>query len=135
MGVQTLSKKSAARLLHSEPQLFASDIEKSLLYYADRLGFETEFKYGDPVHYAQVFRGGARLNLRHSDRMPFDPEFRKIEADALSATIIVEGPERLFEELLERGANFHQALRSEDWGARTFIVRDPDGNLICFAGR
>ncbi|WP_376774795.1 hypothetical protein [Mesorhizobium silamurunense] len=22
----------------------------------------------------------------------------------------------------------------EPWGARTFIVQDPDGNLICFAG-
>jgi len=23
---------------------------------------------------------------------------------------------------------------AEAWGARTFIVRDPDGNLIAFAG-
>ncbi|WP_407045994.1 VOC family protein [Mesorhizobium abyssinicae] len=31
------------------------------------------------------------------------------------------------------GARFHQTLRTEPWGARTFIVSDPDGNLICFA--
>ncbi|WP_435528297.1 hypothetical protein [Mesorhizobium abyssinicae] len=24
-------------------------------------------------------------------------------------------------------------MRTEPWGARTFIVSDPDGNLICFA--
>jgi hypothetical protein len=29
---------------------------------------------------------------------------------------------------------FHQTLKSEPWGARTFIVRDPDGNLILFSG-
>jgi hypothetical protein len=29
---------------------------------------------------------------------------------------------------------FHQLLRKEPWGAETFIVKDPDGNLILFAG-
>jgi hypothetical protein len=30
--------------------------------------------------------------------------------------------------------SFHQSLRTEPWGARTFIVQDPDGNLIAFSG-
>jgi hypothetical protein len=29
--------------------------------------------------------------------------------------------------------SFHQTLRTEPWGARTFIVKDVDGNLIAFA--
>jgi hypothetical protein len=29
---------------------------------------------------------------------------------------------------------FQQILKQEPWGARTFIVRDPDGNLLLFAG-
>jgi uncharacterized glyoxalase superfamily protein PhnB len=41
----------------------------------------------------------------------------------------------LFAELAQRGVDFHQQLRSEGWGAQTFIVCDPDGNLVCFAGR
>ncbi|WP_425336060.1 VOC family protein [Sinorhizobium numidicum] len=32
------------------------------------------------------------------------------------------------------GVTFHQALRTEPWSARTFIVQDPDGNLIAFSG-
>jgi len=32
------------------------------------------------------------------------------------------------------GVDFFQTLRQEPWGARTFIVRDPDGNLLLFAG-
>jgi NAD(P)-dependent dehydrogenase (short-subunit alcohol dehydrogenase family) len=31
------------------------------------------------------------------------------------------------------GVEFVQPLRSEPWGARTFVVRDPDGNLLLFA--
>jgi uncharacterized glyoxalase superfamily protein PhnB len=32
------------------------------------------------------------------------------------------------------GVSFHQALTKEPWGAKTFIVSDPDENLILFAG-
>ena len=27
-----------------------------------------------------------------------------------------------------------QPLKQETWGATTFVVKDPDGNLILFAG-
>ena len=32
------------------------------------------------------------------------------------------------------GVSFLQALKQEPWGAKTFIVSDPDENLILFAG-
>jgi hypothetical protein len=32
------------------------------------------------------------------------------------------------------GVAFRQTLKTEPWGARAFIVEDPDGNLLCFAG-
>jgi uncharacterized glyoxalase superfamily protein PhnB len=51
----------------------------------------------------------------------------------LSATIVVEAINPLFLEYQAAGASFHQTLRTEPWGARTFIVSDPDGNLIAFA--
>jgi len=41
---------------------------------------------------------------------------------------------RLFLEFQAAGAVFFQTLRTEPWGARTFIVKDPDGNLLLFAG-
>ncbi len=134
MSAQSLPQPSSSRLVFSEPQLFTSDIERALDFYVTKLGFGVAFKYGDPPHYAQVVRDQARLNLRHSGRPAFDPKFRELESDALSATIIVEGPGALFDELCERGAEFHRPLKTEPWGAQTFIVSDPDGNLVCFAG-
>jgi len=32
------------------------------------------------------------------------------------------------------GVAFFQTLRREPWSAKTFIVKDPDGNLLLFAG-
>ncbi len=134
MGAQPQLEPSSARLLFTEPQLYASDIEGALLFYVEKLGFEIAFKYGEPPHYAQVVRDGARLNFRHTERPAFDPEFRSAEIDALAATIVVDRTEPLFAELSQRGVQFHKPLRIEAWGAKTFIVRDPAGNLICFAG-
>jgi uncharacterized glyoxalase superfamily protein PhnB len=52
----------------------------------------------------------------------------------LSATFTLADAEPLYRELKKAGVAFHQTLRTEPWGARTFIVQDPDGNLIGFAG-
>jgi catechol 2,3-dioxygenase-like lactoylglutathione lyase family enzyme len=116
-----------------EPQLYVSDIEAACDYYSERLGFTVAFVYGDPPHYAQVYRDGVQLNLRHVDRLPFDSEFRAREEDALSATIVVEDAQLLAAEFEASGALFHQPLRTEEWGTKTIIIADPDGNLVAFA--
>lgn len=116
-----------------EPQLYVSNIEAACDYYGERLGFTVAFVYGDPPYYAQVYRDGVQLNLRHVDRLPFDSEFRAREEDALSATIIVEDAQLLAAEFEASSALFHQPLRTEEWGTKTIIIADPDGNLVAFA--
>jgi catechol 2,3-dioxygenase-like lactoylglutathione lyase family enzyme len=118
-------------LVAAEPQLFVSDIAASCEFYTKKLGFTVAFTYGDPPFYGQVFRDGARLNLRHLDEPAFRPELR---GDLLSATITLEDAKPLFLEFQAAGVVFHQELKTEPWGACTFIVSDPDGNLILFAG-
>ena len=122
---------SKPTLVAAEPQLFVADIEASCEFYTKMLGFTVAFIYGEPAFYGQVFRDGARLNLRHLDEPAFRPE---LHGDLLSATITLEDAKPLFHEFQAAGVVFHQELKTEPWGARTFIVSDPDGNLILFAG-
>ncbi len=118
----------------AEPQLFVTDIAASCEFYTKKLGFTVAFIHGEPPFYGQVFRDGARLNLRSLDEPAIDPELRERE-DLLSATITLDDAEPLFLEFQAAGVMFHQTLKTEPWGARTFIVCDPDGNRILFAGR
>lgn len=129
-----IEKLTKPTLLEAEPQLFVADVAASVEFYTTKLGFAVAFTYGDPPFYGQVFRDGARLNLRSVPKPVIDTERREKE-HLLSASITLDDAKPLFLELQEAGIEFHQALRSEPWGARTFIVRDPDGNLILFAGR
>ena len=65
-----------------------------------------------------------------------DPELRDRES-LLSADMGLDTHEeiqQLFHEFQAAGVTFFQTLRKEPWGAQTFIVKDPDGNLLLFAG-
>ena len=53
----------------------------------------------------------------------------------LSASITLDDAKPLFLEFQTAGVTFYQPLKTEPWGARTFILSDPDGNLILFSGR
>lgn len=121
-------------LTAAEPQLYVRDIVASCDFYSRMLGFSVAFIYGEPPFYGQVFRDNARLNLRQVDDPVVNPARRDAE-QWLAASITLEDAKPLFLEYQDAGVEFVQPLRSEPWGARTFVVRDPDGNLILFAGR
>jgi catechol 2,3-dioxygenase-like lactoylglutathione lyase family enzyme len=120
-------------LVAAEPQLYVRDITASCEFYSHMLGFSVAFTYGEPPFYGQVFRDGARLNLRHVDDPVVDP-VRRASEQLIAATITLDNAKPLFVEYQNAGVEFVQSLRTEPWGARTFLVRDPDGNLLLFAG-
>jgi catechol 2,3-dioxygenase-like lactoylglutathione lyase family enzyme len=124
----------APKLTAAEPQLFVGAMADSLAFYNQKLGFAVAFTYGDPPFYAQIVRDAARVNLRALNAQAIDPDLRDRER-LLSASITVDNIAALAEEFQAAGIELAQPLRTEDWGARTFIVRDADGNLILFAGK
>jgi catechol 2,3-dioxygenase-like lactoylglutathione lyase family enzyme len=127
---------SQASLIAAIPQFFVSDIAASCAFFTGKLGFAVEFVYGNPPFYAQVKRGGAQVALRHVDRDVMDKIVVAMKGgvDMLAASISVDDVQALYFEFQAAHLPFHQDLRTETWGVRTFIVRDPDGNLLLFAG-
>src|SRR5436305_2634930 len=76
------------------------------------------------------------LNLKCVDYPVIDPDLRDREG-LLSADMGLETLDeiaQLFLDFQAAGVTFYQTLRREPWGADTFIVKDPDGNLLLFAG-
>ncbi len=117
-------------------QLFVPDIKASCDFYTAKLGFTVDFVYGDPPFYGQVARDQARLTLRVVGEPVFAGDVRERE-HLLSASLTVATSaeiEQLFATYQAAGVRFHQTLKKEPWGARTFVVADPDGNLVLFAG-
>ena len=119
-----------------EPQLYVANVQRSCDFYTERLGFAIEFVYGEPPFYGQVSRNHARLNLRLVSGPVFLKDVRKREG-LLSASITVASASEIKQLFLDYQAAevpFHQTLKTEPWGSKTFIVSDPDDNLVLFAG-
>src|SRR6266545_2069747 len=140
-GVQTMTDTKALvaatpTLNAAEPELFVADFRAACAFFTEKLGFEIVFTYGEPPFYGQVRRGQALLNLRLICQPVFVGDIRERE-ELLSAAITVNSAAEirvLFAEFQAAGVDFFRTLKQEPWGARTFIVRDPDGNLLQFAG-
>ncbi|MBR1152216.1 VOC family protein [Bradyrhizobium sp. JYMT SZCCT0428] len=140
-GLNTMSDhadviSTKAVISAAEPQLFVADIKASCDFFTGKLGFTIAFIYGEPPFYAQVLRDGARLNLRCVEAGVIDPGLRDRE-QLLSASLRVATTEEIKQLFLEFQAvdvTFFQTLKREPWGARDFILKDPDGNLLLFAG-
>jgi catechol 2,3-dioxygenase-like lactoylglutathione lyase family enzyme len=136
MTAETKQAASTIVLASTTAQLFVADVKVSSDFFTIMLGFELEFLYGDPPYYGMVKRGDGRIALRLVCEPVFVGDIRERE-HLLSASITVQTAaeiKELFLEFRQAGAQFHQTLKKEPWGARDFIVRDPDGNLIHFAG-
>jgi uncharacterized glyoxalase superfamily protein PhnB len=140
-GLSATSRKvnssiSKATIVCAEPQLLVTDIKRSCEFFHVKLGFSLVFSYGKPPYYAQVARDGARLNLRCVDRPVIESTIRdREELLAVSMTVATaEEIKLLFLEFQSAGVTFHQTLKKQPWGAKNFIVKDPDGNLLLFAG-
>jgi catechol 2,3-dioxygenase-like lactoylglutathione lyase family enzyme len=126
------SVPETARLCIAYPQLFVADVPRAAKFYEKTLGFSIAYLYGEPPFYALVTRDGIGLNLRCVVPPPVDSALRE-KKSLLGASIITNGVKALFLEFKERGADLAQTLTEQPWGATDFIVRDPDGNLLCFA--
>ena len=116
----------------ARPVLHVKDVEASLRFYVEQLGFTSPWRYDkdDRVFVAQVDRQGCALIL--CDMWPekigkglmfislnVEPETRKAAVAALDA---------LRAELESRGAPVKEGW----WGYRLLVVDDPDGNQLFF---
>ena len=115
-----------AALWQAIPVLPVQDIGESCAWYAGYLGFEIVARAGEPPFFAHLLRDSIRLHLRQATQ--------PAETGAWpAATLMVENAPALFAEFEAAGLGFHRRLGSPDWGPRSFLVADPDGNLLLFA--
>jgi catechol 2,3-dioxygenase-like lactoylglutathione lyase family enzyme len=124
---------AAPRLTKGIPVVFVSDVPAAARFYRDQLGFAIDFLHGEPAFYASVSRDEASLHLRFVHQPPPAAGLREQE-QLLSAFVAVANVKGLFTEYDARKVPFVHRLKKEAWGQSSFIVRDPDGNWLCFAG-
>lgn len=126
-------RSPTARLTRAVPVIFVVNVQASAEFFRDTLGFSIDFLHGHPAFYGSVSRDGACVHLKfvHEPVLAVGAQDRD---GFITAFIEVENVKALYAEYVTAGATFDQKLKKQAWGGRDFIVRDPDGNGICFIG-
>jgi catechol 2,3-dioxygenase-like lactoylglutathione lyase family enzyme len=115
-----LSHPSTTRSGRIAATVPVTDLPRALRFYGDVLGMTPTFSNGEPVDFVILRRDAAELHLtlatthRATDR---DVAHRLV-ADATT----------LHDHLVRHGTRFVKWLRDADFGLRTFVFADPDGN-------
>jgi catechol 2,3-dioxygenase-like lactoylglutathione lyase family enzyme len=121
------------RLLRIAPVLLVRDVEASVAFWRDRVGFETDAIHGDPPNFAMPTRDGVTLMLLQvpagADVPP--PNWRVVDR-ANQVYIWVDDAGALYEELGARGAPIDFTIHDTPWGTREFGIQDPDEHDIAF---
>jgi catechol 2,3-dioxygenase-like lactoylglutathione lyase family enzyme len=107
------------------PVLMTDRLAESRDFYADLLGLRLAFEADWYVQLLSPATPAAQLGLVASDHESVPPVFRRAAAGVL-VTIEVENVDAVHERAQARGLPIELSLRSEDWGQRHFITRDPN---------
>ena len=118
------------RITGIAPQFLVDDLDRSIAYYRDRLGFALDFVYDG--FYASVSRDGFSVHLKAAPKIVADRVHRK-QNEHLDAYVAVSGVKDVFRELQTRGALVIKPLGERPWSAVDFYVEDPDGYILCFS--
>ena len=110
------------------PQLVVADIEHSIDFYTNKLGFVIDFRYED--FYAGINKDGCSIHLKTGKPSLEERKNKRINED-LDIVFSVEGIENLYEEFSNRSIEIIQPLRNMPYG-KEFYVTDPDGYIIAF---
>ena len=115
--------------------LAVADVDRSVAFYRDHLGFLVEATYDDPP-YATLVRNGVRLSLGEQGHAAEDrpgvsmvaPEDRS----RLPVVLVLEVDDAaaVHEALVAEGVELLAPPFAPPWGGLRFFLRDPDGYLV-----
>jgi len=105
------------------PILPVSDLSEALDYYQRVLGFDVEWKWGEPPYLESVCRDQVEVNLSLSS----EPA-----AAASKVYFPMAGVDAYYSEITRAGAKVAVPLADRPYGMRDFRIVDPNGNELSF---
>jgi catechol 2,3-dioxygenase-like lactoylglutathione lyase family enzyme len=133
-ATESTREGSARNLVSISPFFIVKDLQASIAFYRERLGFDVDFQgpEGD-VYYAGVSRDGIGIMLKTilPDVLPC-PNHTRHPWARWDAYIYTLDPDTLYEEFRQRGVSFVKPLSYIDDGLWGFEITDADGYVLAF---
>jgi catechol 2,3-dioxygenase-like lactoylglutathione lyase family enzyme len=115
------------------PFFIVSNVEQTITFYRDKLGFETRFQQPDrDPFFAILGRDGAQLFVKSDEDVAPLPNPRRHPFMRWDAYVYAPDPDALAAEFAANGAAFSEPLKDTHEGLRGFEISDPDGYVLFF---
>ncbi len=119
------------------PFFIVSNVDQTIAFYRDRLGFETRFQQPDRnPFFAIVGREGAQIFVKSDEGTPPLPNAKRCPSMRWDAFVYAPDPDALAAEFADRfadgGAAFSVPLKDTHDGLRGFEICDLDGYTLFF---
>src|ERR1700704_2605048 len=102
-----MSTITYSRFIKMSPQLLVADIERSIEFYTNGLGFDLDFRYED--FYAGILKDGFSIHLK-SGNPSAEVRKSKRDNDDLDIVFSVGGVDELYNELVNKSIEIIQPL-------------------------
>src|SRR5690349_13661423 len=107
---------------HHVPILYSSDMQRSIAYYTDVLGFEHKWEWGNPVTFGGVSKDHVEIFFcKDGQGNP-----------GTWMSIFIQNTDEYYETVKAKGAKIISPPQTYEWGVREMLVEDPDGHRIRF---
>jgi catechol 2,3-dioxygenase-like lactoylglutathione lyase family enzyme len=123
-----------------EPEFFVRDVDASVAFYVDVLGFtliRADASAEGKRTFAVLVRGAAEFMLAHEaflgsatrESLPYP------RAAGVDIRLMVDDVDAVYTSVVAAGGKIVLPVKDQEYGLRDFIVGDPDGFRIRFAQR
>src|SRR3954471_14289632 len=120
------------------PNLVVANVERSLAFYVDTLGFTRGMTVPDAPPFAFASVTGGAVEIFFNDAASAAKEYPGFAGKPIGATgtlfIEVEGVDALHDQL-KATVKIVMPIVTQFYGMREFAIEDPDGYVITFAER
>ena len=120
-----------------QPELFVADLDRSLAFYRDVLGFRILRQ--EASGFTELAQGDATLALNRLEVLGPDHPIRPSPGEPLGRgvelVLFVDDVAALHHDVAAKGWPLSTALTDQPWGMTDFRVLDPDGYYLRISGR
>ncbi len=115
------------------PFFIVSNVDQTIAFYGDRLGFETRFQQPDrDPFFAIIGRDGVQIFVKSEKDVAPLPNPKRCSSMRWDAYVYAPDPDALAMEFENHGAAFSVPLKDTHDGLRGFEISDPDGYVLFF---
>ena len=116
-------ENNSMKFSHASPVFAVINIQETINFYCNQLGFSSEFEWGNPVDYAVLLRDGVKIHFSQLDKESTSP----IAKDTRVLIIFVYDVNEIYKEIAGKKVNITKEIDDRNYGMRDFDVMDNNG--------